>query len=163
MSYIKNNLLAEEQLIHCTKPHYVIFFRPLGWIALVVWLYAWGKLLGLELFAYRALLLVWFLVLGWNVLDIVVSYYYSEYAITSQRTVMKVGFVQRKSLELFLKRIEGVHLEQGILGRLLDFGTIVIVGTGGTKSYFNQVPKPLQFMNSLQTQLRTRKESGTNN
>jgi uncharacterized membrane protein YdbT with pleckstrin-like domain len=44
-----------------------------------------------------------------------------------------------------LNKIESVNVDQGILGRILGYGTIRIVGSGGTRESFPKISKPLQF------------------
>lgn len=63
----------------------------------------------------------------------------SEFAVTNKRVVMKFGFIRRSSLEVLLTKIEGVSVDQGILGRILDYGTIVVGGTGGSRTPFPKI------------------------
>lgn len=69
----------------------------------------------------------------------------SEFAVTNKRVLIKVGVLSRRSLELLLTKIEGIGVNQDITGRVLDFGTIVVIGTGGTKEPFKNIAKPLAF------------------
>src|SRR5688572_4931934 len=50
----------------------------------------------------------------------------AEFAITNKRVILKTGFIQRRTTELFLSKIETVGIDQGLIGRILDFGTIHI-------------------------------------
>ena len=74
----------------------------------------------------------------------------SEYAITNKRVIIKVGLVSRKTLEMNLQKIESVNINQGLLGRILNYGTIVIVGTGGTREPFAYINNPLEFRKTFQ-------------
>ena len=74
----------------------------------------------------------------------------TEFAITNKRVIIKVGLVSRRTLEMNLNKIESVNVNQGILGRLLGYGTIVIVGTGGTKEPFAAISDPLTFRKKFQ-------------
>jgi len=47
-------------------------------------------------------------------------------------------------------RIESVNVDQGILGRILGYGTISIVGSGGTKVSFPNIKSPLEFRKKFQ-------------
>ena len=47
-------------------------------------------------------------------------------------------------------RIESVNVDQGILGRILGYGTIRIVGSGGTKVSFPSIKNPLEFRKKFQ-------------
>ena len=74
----------------------------------------------------------------------------SEFAITNKRVIIKVGVISRRTLEMNLNKIESVNVNQGILGRILGYGTIVIVGTGGTKERFTAISNPLEFRRKFQ-------------
>jgi uncharacterized membrane protein YdbT with pleckstrin-like domain len=73
-----------------------------------------------------------------------------EFAITNRRIIIKTGLVGRKTLEMNLNKIESVNVDQGILGRILGYGTIRINGTGGTKETFPQILNPLEFRKKFQ-------------
>jgi len=77
----------------------------------------------------------------------------SEFAITDRRVIIKVGWIGRRSLELLLSKIESIAVEQDLEGRLFDFGTIVVMGTGGTREPFQGIRSPIEFRNSVQTQI----------
>ncbi len=73
----------------------------------------------------------------------------SEFAVTNRRVVVKVGLVSRKTIELNLEKVESIGVEQTILGRILDYGTIVIIGTGGTREPFRGIRDPLGFRRAV--------------
>lgn len=77
----------------------------------------------------------------------------SEFVITTRRVVIKTGLVSRRTVELNLLHVESVNVDQGILGRLLDFGTVTIVGSGGTREVFAYIEHPLAFRRAYQHQL----------
>jgi len=74
----------------------------------------------------------------------------SEFAITSKRIIIKVGLVSRKTLEMNLNKIESVNVNQGLLGRMLNYGTIIVVGTGGSREPFSYINNPLEFRKKFQ-------------
>jgi hypothetical protein len=45
--------------------------------------------------------------------------------------------------------VESVDVEQSILGRLLDYGDIVVRGTGATLEPFRGIGAPLDFRNHV--------------
>ena len=73
-----------------------------------------------------------------------------EFVITNKRVVVKTGLVRRRTIELNLTKIESVNIDQSILGRILGFGSIMIVGTGGTKEIFPHINNPLTFRKKFQ-------------
>ena len=76
----------------------------------------------------------------------------SEFAITNKRVIIKVGLISRRTLEMNLSKIESVNVNQGIFARLLGYGTIVVIGTGGTKEQFAGISDPMTFRKKFQEQ-----------
>lgn len=74
----------------------------------------------------------------------------SEFVITNKRVIMKTGFISRETFEMNLQKIESVNVDQSFFGRLLGFGTVNIIGTGGTKGSFPDISKPLLFRRKFQ-------------
>src|SRR6202035_3793946 len=74
----------------------------------------------------------------------------AEFAVTNKRVILKTGFIQKETAEMFLNKIESVGVDQSIGGRIAGFGTIVIRGTGGTLEPFHRVSSPLEFRRQIQ-------------
>jgi uncharacterized membrane protein YdbT with pleckstrin-like domain len=49
-----------------------------------------------------------------------------------------------------LSKIESVNVNQSILARLLGYGSIVVIGTGGTREIFHNIAEPLVFRRKFQ-------------
>lgn len=92
--------------------------------------------------SFKALLTLWIAPL--------IEYGTSEFAITNKRIIIKVGFISRRTLEMNLSKVESVNVNQGILGRILGYGTIIVIGTGGTKEPFESIADPLAFRKKFQ-------------
>ena len=82
-----------------------------------------------------------------------VIYFSSEYGVTNKRVIMKFGWISRSSLEIPHNRIESLAVNQGVLGRVLNYGTVMITGTGGSTDVFYDLPNPLAFRRAAQDQL----------
>ncbi len=80
----------------------------------------------------------------------------AEFAVTSKRVIIAVGAVRRRTLELMLDKVEGVGVEQSLSGRLFNFGTVTITGSGGTREAFPNIAAPLEFRRQVQAQLAAR-------
>jgi uncharacterized membrane protein YdbT with pleckstrin-like domain len=74
----------------------------------------------------------------------------SEFVITNRRIIIKTGFIARSTFEMNLSKIESVNVDQTITGRILNYGSITIIGTGGTKETFHNISKPLNFRKAFQ-------------
>jgi hypothetical protein len=59
--------------------------------------------------------------------------------------VSKSGIIRRNVMELRLGKIESIKIDQGIVGRVLNFGSIMICGTGGDKTPIESIANPMEF------------------
>ena len=129
MPYVEQTLLPGEHVVHCGEIHWAIFLP--------------GIIL-LPLFGIGLILLLWALVRKLT----------SELAVTDQRVIIKVGLISRKTIEMNLAKIENIQVDQPILGRILGYGTITVVGTGGTHEPFSCIVDPLAFRNAVHAHSR---------
>lgn len=74
----------------------------------------------------------------------------SEFVITNRRVVIKSGFISRSTFEMNLSKIESVNVDQSVMGRILNYGSITIIGTGGTRETFHNIARPLAFRKAFQ-------------
>jgi len=74
-----------------------------------------------------------------------IRYKTTELAITSKRVIAKFGFVSRQTVELNITKIESIQVNQGVLGRVFDFGTLVISGAGNPQAPIPGISDPMRF------------------
>ena len=135
MSYARSVLQPGETLIAAGRLHWIIY----GWA--IFFLIAGTALLVLEhlyapqhdvLITVTALtfggLFFWFFLYGWFVRWI------TEFAVTNRRVISKRGFIWRETEEMNMDKVETVDIDQPIIGRILNYGSIRITGTGGTNN-----------------------------
>ncbi len=146
MSYIENNLMNSENIIYRGSLHWVIFIWPVIWFVVAIMFFGGGA----ETAGVGGLFFFIALIAGINSF---INYKTSEFGITDKRVVVKVGFIRRHSIEVLLNKVEGIQVNQGILGRILGFGSIIVSGTGGTKDPFHKITAPLEFRRRAQEQI----------
>jgi uncharacterized membrane protein YdbT with pleckstrin-like domain len=86
-----------------------------------------------------------FLVWAW------IRYATTELAITNKRVIAKSGLIERKTIEMFIAKVESVQVDQGVLGRIFDFGTVTVSGTGIQSAPFTSIADPLLFRKNFMT------------
>jgi len=156
MSYIHKSLLDGEKIIYMTRRHKIIFTYPVIWLLLsailfgVKWMYVFRPEVNFTLSIFSGIFLAAALI---HALVIWVNYLSAEFGITNQRVISKEGFLKRKTSEVFLKSVESVQVDQSIWGRMLNFGTIIVSGTGGASDPINMIRKPLDFKKQVQQRL----------
>lgn len=123
MSYIDESLIEGERIVHRGR---------VSW-----WSEFWLILLGL----ITLVIVVGIVFLAWAWIRI----YSTEIAITNKRIIAKFGFVKRSTVEINLDKVEALRVEQGIMGRMLNFGTILISGVGSTIDPIRNIADPLVF------------------
>lgn len=73
------------------------------------------------------------------------KYKTTELAFTNKRLISKSGIISRKVTELNISKIESFRVQQGIIARMLNFGTLVIAGGGNPEVKIPNISKPLEF------------------
>jgi uncharacterized membrane protein YdbT with pleckstrin-like domain len=69
----------------------------------------------------------------------------TEIAITSRRVIAKYGFVKRHTVEINLDKVEALKVEQTVMGRMLNYGTILLSGAGTSVAPMLHIADPLVF------------------
>ncbi len=152
MGYVESNLIPGETVEYRAHLHWVLYVRPYLLVLLGVAMLLVG--LGVKSAAWLGYAGALPLVAGlaWFV-GVWIRARSSEFAVTNRRVLIKVGLVQRHTLELLLTKVEGIGVDQGVMGRILDFGTIVVSGTGGTHESFANIGRPLEFRKHVQSRV----------
>lgn len=96
--------------------------------------------LGLVILLWIGLMILW---------EVFVIKQTTELAITSRRIIAKFGLLNRTMIELKLRRFESITIDQSLLGRILNYGTITITGMGGVKTIVPCIVAPLKFKKVL--------------
>jgi uncharacterized membrane protein YdbT with pleckstrin-like domain len=145
MSYVERNLLPNEEITYRARLHRIVYFLPdcVFLVAVLVGLAGGGWIAAAVVAAIGVVLFIppW------------IRSASSEFAITNKRVLVKVGLVRRHSLELLLQKVEGIGVDQSVLGRILGYGTITVSGVGGTKESFRMISNPLEFRRQVQASL----------
>lgn len=161
MSYIDANLIQGETVFYQTRLHWIVM---LGHIVLGCLLAVAGAVLlhyaltqpqmqpsSLHILEGAGIGL---LVCGLLVVLIgMVRRNATEMAVTNRRVVVKTGLAARKTIEMLLNKVESIEVSETAFGRMMGYGTIVVIGTGGTTEPFYKIAHPLEFRNQVQQQI----------
>ena len=147
-SYTTATLQADERALHKTTLHWMVLVVPI--LAAIFFLIIIGPI-GM-IASWKGHSWVWFLLLipVAIVALATLAVKTSELVITDRRVLIKVGFIQRQTFEMFISKIESVAVTQGMLGRFFNYGTVEIRGTGGSSESFATIVAPLQFRDAIQ-------------
>lgn len=140
MGYIESNLLPHEIIVYKAKLHWIIFWKPCALIILGV----------VSLFILPIAGLIVLAIGSVAVISPVIDYVTSEFGVTNKRVIIKVGLIRRRTLELLLRHVEAILVDQSVMGRILKYGSVTLTGTGGVRETFGNISNPLEFRRRVQ-------------
>jgi uncharacterized membrane protein YdbT with pleckstrin-like domain len=165
MSYIQDNLMPNEKILFSARVHPAVFLPSILILFIAIAFFIYGltnvpqlTTPGLPSLADSAtaipvifivgsfIFLLYSILLGLRALMIMFT---TEFAVTNRRVIAKTGFIRRHTLEMLLQKIESVAVYQDILGRVLNFGTVTVTGTGGTKESFRAIVEPIAIRKKI--------------
>ncbi|GAA6253729.1 PH domain-containing protein [Bacteroides thetaiotaomicron] len=149
MNYIEKNLQPGEEIKYVAKLHFYLFIQPIILLLIGAFLASSPKEIS-AMTHYAGLLILFFGIV--SLLSRILIKIGSSYAVTNKRVVLKTGVVSRRAVDLVLAKCEGLHIRQGVLGRILNFGTITVT-TGGVSSSYPYIADPLAFKREINTQI----------
>ena len=127
-SYVETNLIKGEGIQYEGKTS--------------IWFLLPKILLGLLLLPLNGIgLLLW--------ISAAITYYTTELAITNRRVIAKFGLIRRQTIEMNISKVESIQVDQTILGRIFNFGSLFVSGAGDPKAPIRGISAPLQFRNAF--------------
>jgi len=151
--YIDDILQPGEKVLYSTNAHW-IFFLPaiVGWVVATALFVGSGMipagpmvLVCMSLAAIVAILALYKTATAWF------HRWTTETDVTNMRIVHKTGFIKRRTFEMSLDKVESVDVNQSIIGRIMNYGDVTIMGVGEGKETISTIASPLAFRNAITT------------
>ena len=143
MSYIKNNLNTGEKL----KYHSRISIKPIiiNYIFLILFAFVLFYFVN-DVFSgvIASIVAIGYLPIA------LIAYFGSEFGVSGKRVISKKGIISRNASEMNLSSIESVNVDQSIVGRMLNYGSLKISGRGTTTVDFNGIDDPVKVRKLIQ-------------
>ena len=148
MSYLQRVLQPGEQVRHVASIHWIGYWSGVAVAVLAViacWLSETMYLTGFWRYTAYALALVavGLLIQQWF------QWWITEIAVTNRRIIYKKGLIRRQTNEMNMDKVESVQIDQSILGRILNYGTVMILGTGEGFETLHAIASPIGLRNSI--------------
>jgi uncharacterized membrane protein YdbT with pleckstrin-like domain len=152
MSYVQRVLQPGETLVYATRLHWLVYARAGFLLA--------AALVSAGLAQMRSDLPLPFLVLAGLLAALAaidgiaaaLRRATTELAVTNHRVIYKRGIVGRYTIEMARSKVESVDVLQSLTGRVLNYGTVLVRGTGGSLEPFRTVEDPLRFRSAITAQ-----------
>ncbi|MCH7386625.1 PH domain-containing protein [Acinetobacter modestus] len=140
-NYIESNLARDEK---------IIIKAQVTW-----WSQLWYLVFG-SLFILLALPSKNFVFLFIGVVFVAIAVIHvitTELALTNRRIIAKSGLIRRNTVELKVNRVESLGIDQGVLGRIFNFGSISVKGIGGSNAPIPYIARPMEFRQQVNNYL----------
>ncbi len=151
MSYVKHILQPGEQILVVGKIHWIIYAPAILWLIGAAVAFALSVQFKYGEYQWPALALAFV----FSILGLVAAArawwksFTTEIAVTTTRVVHKRGFITRYTNEMNMDKVESVTVDQSILGRILDYGTISIRGTGQGFEKLKMISHAIELRNAI--------------
>ena len=126
----------QDDVIYEARLHWILFLWPVLLFIVALWL-------GINMHSLR-LLSVGLVLIGlfWEVVT-VLTYQCSYLVVKPKQVMLCTGIFVRQTIVLSINKIESIDIRQSILGTMLQYGSLIITGTGGTRQEIHFLNKPL--------------------
>jgi uncharacterized membrane protein YdbT with pleckstrin-like domain len=149
--YIDEILQPGEKVLYSTNAHWIFYLPAIGaWIlALVLLVLSRATTTeGIILLCLSAAVVVALAALYWTV-KAWFHRWTTETDVTNLRVVHKTGFIKRRTFEMSLDKVESVDVNQSILGRILNYGSVTVRGVGEGAETIDMIASPLEFRSHI--------------
>ena len=165
--YVTDNLLPNERILCTAQWHWIdnvfkiilsiiAFLSVFGIAALVGNTHTTFKGLTFILLLLTSAILVLTGVLG------LIDMKYKAFVVTNMRIIIKAGFFIRASYELRLEKLESIQVYQGLFGRILGYGSILVHGVGASRQIVMRLKSPFEFRHNIFSSLDKNKQEQNN-
>jgi uncharacterized membrane protein YdbT with pleckstrin-like domain len=149
--YIDDILQPGEKVLYSTNAHWIFYLPAIAAWIVAIFLFLLSRqtvteslvLLSLSAAAVVAIVALYWTARAWF------HRWTTETDVTNLRVVHKTGFIQRRTFEMSLDKVESVDVNQSILGRILNYGDVTILGVGEGKETISTIASPLEFRNFI--------------
>ncbi len=149
MSYVRTVLQPGETVRYATTIHWIVYLPGLLLLVLAALAY-WTAFQPVS--AYRLWIWIAGFFLACSAIALFVAWFRrwtTEIAVTDRRIIYKRGFIRRHTIEMHLDKVESVDVDQSILGRIFNYGDILIRGVGIGIEPLKNISSPIEFRNHV--------------
>ena len=149
MSYVKSVLQPNEQIVMMGRLHWIVYYRAIWYLIVGIIL----LLLAHKYWDEEPVIILTAVVFGALALMSAIHAWFirwiTEIAITDKRVIYKRGFINRHTVETNMDKVATVDVDQSVLGRLLNYGTVTVKGTGLSFEPLRRVESPIELRNAI--------------
>ena len=155
VDYVMQQLGASEKILYTERHHWVFFVAEMiKWILFAAAVLA--VVIIFRVWFFEGASWVWWLLLiflvpavriAWGFL----SWRMNVYVLTNRRVIESTGVLSKRVADSSLEKLTDIVLKQSILGRMLDYGDIVVLtaAAGAGINNLKQIRRPMEFKTQM--------------
>jgi uncharacterized membrane protein YdbT with pleckstrin-like domain len=133
-----------EKLIHNPKISWKLLILPIFLFILLIWI-------SIKLNDIFVIFVVFYST--YLIIRVVLVILTTEFALTNRRIIARKGIIRQRSMEILLNQVESIMISQPLDGRIFGFGTVTIIGSGGTREFFRSIDNPMELRKQVNSQI----------
>lgn len=152
MAYYTRVLQPEEQVLAVGRVHWLIYWPGILWVLIAIAIACVGAFVAVQqpqrdycFYAAAAIAAIGVLML----IAEAIRRHGVEMVVTDRRVIFKRGILSRYTAEMNVAKIETVDVIQSLAGRILNYGTVIVRGTGAGIEPLRSVEDPLALRNAI--------------
>jgi uncharacterized membrane protein YdbT with pleckstrin-like domain len=161
MSYVQSVLQPGEKVVLMGRLHWIAYWPAILLLVLGTVLVSWMWVAGFSDTTVSVTAIVFGLLFVYAFARAWFERWITEIAVTDRRIIYKRGFITRQTEEMNMGMVSSVVVDQSILGRLLDYGDVHVIGTGSAPAadpsddprdgieHLHRVADPLGLRNAI--------------
>ena len=152
MSYVRSVLQPNEKILVIGRLHWIVYMQAILLLVIGILLVALGyNFTNESIRTYFTYAMVAMFSVGAAVSFLHAWFirWITEFAVTDRRVIYKCGFISRHTVEMNMDKIESVDVDQSLLGRMLNYGTIHVLGTGEGIESLRRIAAPLALRSAI--------------
>ena len=155
VDYVMQQLGANEKILYTERHHWVFFVAEMiKWILFAAAVLA--VVIVFRVWFFEGAGWVWWLLLiflvpavriAWGFL----SWRMNVYVLTNRRVIESTGVLSKRVADSSLEKLTDIVLKQSILGRMLDYGDIIVLtaAAGAGINDLKQIRRPMEFKTQM--------------
>ncbi len=127
---------SENNVIYQAHLHLIIFLWPIALLCVTAYLALVFPQLRTPSYVMGLCALLWIAITGLTWLS-------SSLLIKKKQVILCTGILMRQTVDIPMNKIECIDIRQSIIGSLMNYGSLVITGSGGSRQVVDYLNNPL--------------------
>jgi uncharacterized membrane protein YdbT with pleckstrin-like domain len=147
MKYVEEVLQPGETVLFASTIHWLIYAPAI--LLLIVAIATTFQTIGGSEFVWWSISLLLFAAALLSAARAWFKRWTTEIAVTDRRIIYKRGFIRRHTIEMNMEKVESVDVNQSLIGRIFDYGDVLVRGTGVGFEPLQMIESPIAFRNAV--------------